>query len=251
MDRDYYYFREVFLGLREEYLKNKAELESLKKYMFCDDERIKDFNFWLFRRNDGLTQLWLYYDEKKKDLLNVLKRIVGIYYTKTNVCLVKRNCTDKSVSLINSKYNVEIDDDFMELLSDDIEKILQSDFVKNMYSKYFDEKTGKSLNLNLTKMAFGVDGYYFDYFSSGNEMVSVTNSLESKAITIRQILRILDEKIPKSCFLEYHQKIIEENSGLKEISFVDDFFRGGYAEMDIKEKDGIVLCKRKEKKHNK
>lgn len=246
MNRDYYYFREVFLGLREEYLKNKLELEKLKKYMIYDDNKIKDFYFWLFQRNNDLTQLWLYYEEKKKDLLSVLKSVLRVHGLKTNVCLVDRECDNKSLSVVNnSKYNIEIDDNFVELFNDDVEKILQSDFVKHMCFQHFDEKADKSLDLTLTKLAFGMEEYYFDYFSFGNEMLSVTNSAESKSITVRQILNILDEKIPKSYFSEYHQEVIEKNSNLKEVEFVDDIFNGGYAELEIKEKDGIVLCKKR------
>lgn len=248
MDRDYYYFREVFLGLREEYLKNRLELEKLKKYVNCNDDRINDFYFWLFRRDDGFTQVWLYYDEKRKSILNTLKQLIGIYYTKTDRCLVKRDRKNGEISLINSQYNVEIDDDFMEILSYKIEEILQSDFVNNMCGKYVDNITNKNWGLTLSKMVFKVDGYYFDYFSIGDEFFSITNSIESRTITTNQILNLLDEKIPKSSFSEYHQRVIENNLNLKEFEFIDNNFKGGYAEMVLEEDKGRILCKKRDKR---
>ena len=63
--KDYYSFEEVFLGLREEYLRNRTELEKLKNYIICEDKRVEDYYLWLYGSDvKNNPDLWISSKEK-------------------------------------------------------------------------------------------------------------------------------------------------------------------------------------------
>lgn len=247
MNRDYYYLKEIFLGLREEYLQNELLLTKLKEYIILKDKRINDFYFYLYQnQNLNTTQLWLSLEEKKKSLLTIICEYLRLSTRNSTECLVTKT-NPKNYNLKDNKFNIEFNKEKYRELNEDLEIILNSDFVKNMLLDYQDKKNNTKINLTLSKIIFATEEYWFDYFSYNKEYFSIVNTINSKAISSNNILNLLETKVPKEYFSNYHKQIIEKNKDLKEIKIEEDIFKGGYADLEIEEKNGIVLCKKKVK----
>lgn len=238
--RDYYYLWEVLLSLRVEYLNNRKELDELKKYIICDDKRVADFYFWLFKYDTELS-VWIC-SKEKKERLSYLKILLGIYIIGLEETLLERK--NNELKLVRNKYNLNLNPNYIDELNKQIDKILASDFVQKM-PLYVSDDT-KIFQLSLTKLSLAtVNEFTFDYYCLGKESIHIENFCEEKRITDEFIWDILNTKIPKTCFNEYHHSIIEKNLNQKEISLLDKNYGKSFANIELKDEKSLVLCKKK------
>lgn len=238
--KDYYYLWEVLLSLRVEYLNNRKELDKLKQYIICDDKRIIDFYFWLFKYNTELS-VWIC-SKEKKEWLNYFKNILGTYIIGLDETLLERK--NNNLRLVSNKFNLNLNPDYIEELSNKIDKILVSDFVQKM-PLYVSNDT-KIFQLSLTNLSLAiVNKFSFDYYCLDKESIHIENFCEEKRITDKFIWDILNTKIPKSYFNEYHYTIIEKNLNQKDISLLDKYYGKSFSNIELKEEKNLVLCKKK------
>jgi len=254
MQRDYYYFKEILLSVREEYLKLYQELETFKQYITCNDKRIQDFYFWLFQISEMKEpQIYIESISKNQELLESIFKLFHYYAPKYNITQIQRNEITNQINIINNRYNFKLNKNFITEINNKIDKILQTNFVKNIpLNLEIEDPLYKFINLSLSDLEFATSKYYLNYLPIPNqESILFQNHFIKDQITASDIFNLLDTKILKSSLPPYHQKLIEQNKNFKELHLLNDNFGQKETILEIEDKNGIVLCKKKRNITNK
>lgn len=239
MARDYYYLKEVLLGLREEYLKNEEKLRKLKSYVICEDDRVEDFYFWLFKNLDKI-EFWIDY-EPQKNRLDAVKKILDMD-NRDDFGLLFRDKTTHEIQIKHNKYHTELNPIFIEQLDQDMDKILETDFVKEGQSG------SDKICCALSCMEINKPNFNFSYYAQMNEHIYLS---ANHFITKNFVQDVLATQIPRNYFPEYHQYLIERQEVAdKEIEITDKFLGFKTANLEIQENDPInhgriLISKRK------
>ena len=246
--KDYYSFEEVFLGLREEYLRNRTELEKLKNYIICEDKRVEDYYLWLYGSDvKNNPDLWISSKEKNGQLLDFFRNLFGTYYIGRDENLVIWDEEIDDIRIMKNIFQYNLSSDYMEKLQlkREMNRISDNDFIRNMPLEV--SRIGYNHWLHFTLARLEVKWYEecFIYYSTDKESIHWSNMTRINEILTEG--NILNAKIPKKYFSEYHQKVIESNDRLKKIEIADNFLGfGKRVELELMEdEDRFILSKKR------
>lgn len=221
MEKNYYELREVIMGLRDEYLKARRQLDELKQYVNVFSIYVNGIHFELFKDENKKAELVACYEQKNK-LLNFW---FNHKYKGYDAVFLKRDESDNYY--IPAFYTALITN--QEKFKEIKEQIRNSDFVDNLWPTYYDCLTteDKRIIKNENAMFYGVmdSGVKLSYcdttlkYDSLNdkfilEMYSKNKNKTSDAEFIKKLLGI---KIPNDLLSQYHKDTIDNNPSRKKL----------------------------------
>lgn len=270
MENNVYTYKQLLIGLRNEYLNVKNELDELNQYIVNNSNSEYEHRFRLGIPSEYCKEtkakLMIDVNRRKKELFYRLKYIMqafGIVKRKqTSTEMVKNECgIYLPKKIINGKLDKRFDisilpgkekaftekadilrdsefSNFMYFSEDELNNIIRNNnghIWRTMpdYSQSFSNET-----LSLTYM--GIDDII--------ELSSVCKHGEKfKPITNEVLQMAMKTEMPKSAFSDYHQKIIDSSlSPEKEIIFSENYVPTTHSKFIIEEREkSLVLHKTK------
>ena len=238
MARDYYYLKEVLLGLRGEYLKYEEAMGKLNSYIICKDKRVKDFYLFLTIEKE----FWLELDLKKRR--SIIDRMMRIYSV-DNIGRIIKDSSTGEIELETNGYQMGLNSSFMDEMNQEMESIIQSDFVKNIH--FYQLENNFYLEFRFFGFIVKDFHHYFNYCVRNSEFLQIGRCGKGgKLITNDLVWDVLDTKMSRNYFSEYHQNLIEENGrNFQDIKIKGNVFGFRTVEMGIREEDNLVLYQKK------
>lgn len=254
--KNYYYLKEIILGLKDEYVKYQKQLQELKQYtQIIDKNTLDDFYFWLFQSSkDEKPELECVIEKKKNRmqcLIEDIQKTRGsfIYGKGRHECYFNNNgqtiINDGKISIYG------LSPEFCQ----QVKAILTSSFANEIFLENIpvignDGNPFLSINQSFIRYLYSVD-------SNSHVSLECRPELQTTKIYIGKYDSIISEEIintilyskfSKNSFSKYHQKIIDTNSAstksikILEIPTMSPF---GFAEpMELVEDEkGLVLKK--------
>ena len=233
--KDSYTYRQILIGLRNEFLEYQKKLDMLSDYVFMFEdqtwlsyEKRDEYHFDLYKKTytkDAMPELALNRVILRKRLLEKLrlnssptrsfmvKDNNGIYYP------LRKHWFEKY------QFNMVVKPLFEKEFQECVEEILNSDFAKYMQlnehiysatSNIIDQKNNSFLKPNLTSYGFDLLTNKSEFKYLGRyDMLEFSMSGYPKErwepLTQEHLDYISDIQFPKDAFSEYHQSIIERS----------------------------------------
>lgn len=237
MLRDYYYLREVILGLREEYLKNEDHLRNLKPLVDANDHKIEGFNFLIRQTDYGKPELYCEIEKKKNCIEKMVTKILKnmnyfpVDISDRGICLKNNN---DEYFIQDDRFSVLVKDLYKEQFAENVQQILNSSFanqIKVNYLEFISNQVDSSLFLTHSMIHFierdiglSTDSY-LTYKSRDDKLSYHTNREDIKGFLLDEYFaRCLEAQIPREFLSSYHQDIIEQSDSFnKPISIVKSF----------------------------
>lgn len=238
-----YTYKEILIGLREEYLKNQAILNKLKTLVnVYPKEKINDYKFHLGINNDK-TELMFYIETKKKFLENIMDFINeenANHLFKTPVFWNN-----------NGKYSIGINEFYASIKDSNnlefdtlVKKLINSNFSNNIYLDHAIESINGHVNfLNITPSGINVISpeYELFYLSLEDRLVLVN---DTKSLDYNILTKAMNSSYPSDKFNDYHREIIENTPNLDKDLIIDDNIELTSHEYIISNGKKLILTKK-------
>lgn len=243
-----YTFKQIIFALRQEYIEIEKQLSELNKYINVSN-KVEHFYFYIA---GNPCELFLYLD-MKRNLLEKLEVLLGTYIYGTTTYNVTAGIKDRYY--YNKQEICSIL--YQEELNKKIEKIVQTDFFKNIVANNHTSIPCNENEINhliITSQHIGlINGFngnhpYLDYYPIYDELVMIN---KEKNITFDDIFKLLSLSINRNYLNNYHHKILD-NYEEKEIDIdIDDNFNSNVAKLKIiEEPKRLILKPKKNTKKN-
>ena len=240
--------KEIILGLRNEYQKNRKLLDELKLYCEYDDKKIKDFYFYI----QGMKSNHELYCEivKRRNLMQELgikiKDLVIGEDLNHDAILTKDNNNSYYFVGLCDNYPICVDLSFMEKFSKAVDKVFESEFVRNININsgilFKDSGQSYSFNISYENISIYTMGLPKLYYNSRLDTIRAY-SFNEKFLP-SSIYDILNFEIPSEKLKPYHITTINNNSTLNEDITFESFQPCRNIEFSIEEQEKqIVLSK--------
>lgn len=241
--RNYYYLREIILGLREEYLKNKISLENLKKHIIIDDKKINNIDFKIFKDKENRLSLFCYLEKRQ----NVINKLFNSLNNIDDMGYIIEILKDSEYYGIKPMEGIKVDN-LLEFRKES-EKIINSDFNKNIQLQLFDLMSAdRNYDLLINAHKIEVKCY--------NKLVSDISYLQNKdVITVSavsvgknsniSIHRALNLEVPKDLLNDYYIDLIDSTPIAFKNVYIEPYMNSLESiELNISENNsGVVLKK--------
>ena len=268
MENNVYTYRQILIGLRNEYLIVKKELEELNKYIVNNSKSNCECHFRLGiplkHRNETNANLMISANKRKKELFYKSKYIMqafGIIKRKQTLTeMIKNECgiyLPKKIinGKLDKRFDISILSEKEKEFAEKVDVLRNSDFSKFMY--YSEEELSSIIGTNGEHIwhtstdysqSFSNDELFLKYIGLDDiiELGSVCKHNENfKPITNEILQKAMNTEFPKSAFSDYHRKIIDSYLSLeKQIIFSEDYLPIKHSKFTIEEKGmSLVLHK--------
>jgi len=240
MDKTYT-FRQIIFGLRKEYVEIEKQLTELKKYVDVSS-KVENFKFHIA---GNPCKMFLYLD-KKKNLLEKIGMLLSLYLPD----VTDYDVTDGIKKNYYYKKNAICSTDYQDELNTKIERIIQTDFFKNIVANDHvsipckDNETNSLLiTANGTRLFNEINRTYPNlYYHSCEDVLVMEN--EEKIIIPDDISKLLDFSIDGNYLNDYHRRVLDSYEE-KEID-IEDSFNSRKAKLEIiEEPKKLILRSRK------
>lgn len=226
--RDYYYLKEVILGLRKEYLKNEQELNKLAQQICYIDKRIERVSFSLFEPDNKKIELWrtiIFKQNQIQRLIEKVSRMLGLYTIGDNSKLC---CPDNKgmYSLTDRGFLIGIKD--QDCFGKAVNDLMNSEFNQKIKQPIFNiDNEEADCNISITHSRIGsyeisdrgkIPYSSLDYFASEDALYFYPYHNNGSVTDIDNILNI---KVSKDLLSNYHKMIIEKSGVIGRPVFVD------------------------------
>lgn len=254
----FYTYKQILIGLRKEYLKYNEIMRNLKKFFETPDE-LNDKYYFFVSSEPELILGCRYLDLEKAKIENGKVQLFqrkrnspyynyDEYYVPEKYCyFVKKNCLYVSRS---KKSPISIKAGLEHEFSAEVDKILSTDFLNNLFKVY------QYANIFVTHLDMLVSSGYYDecmYFPNdlivNNDILKFgykeDNNLESF------IKSIFNTIFDKNDFPPFLQKIIEENNPAeKELTILPfEFDRRYFNNFSIEENEKQLILRKIDYSH--
>ena len=210
--------KQILFALRNEYIEVEKQLKQLEDYVNITGD-IDDISFHIHDFNKPKTiDMYLRKRQTVLDKIREALGLSGIYTRGVSFWMVPKELHE--ASYWKGKRLCSIND--LDAFTEDINSIIESDFVRNINMDLFDINNNFFIDANVRGVAMhkrGTTNAPIDYYS--NEDV-LTIKCNGKIITPKYIEDLLSVEFLRDNFSDYYQDIID-NYNEKEISIVDDF----------------------------
>lgn len=219
MSKDTYTYKEILLGLRNEFIDIESELRELKQYTLANKQYVSDFNYHLSQLDkDHLPELRVHVERRQSELMKRLRNLLGrftYYNNQTSALMVKSN-NGIYYPLAGKPFKLGVNPEYKEEFESLARKLLDSDFAAQMN---FKEVTAVDSN---DRAAVSTRWYepHLRLNSRGGvaqiDYIGRTDRIKYSASSNMPLTQeLLDEMLslefPKDAFSEYHQELIEQN----------------------------------------
>lgn len=243
--RDYFYFREILLGMREEYKKNQQILEELTHLVEVrGDYRPSDFIFSLYQNDcfpDELSKSIIYCDFYRRKtnfqkLISLFQDVTGLSHPDFGACVKDKN---GKYHLDYTRDSVRIKDGKNDEFDIIAQKILNTEYAQKAATGEILLPDGKldighrciCLNQNFSDTHHQDTEYYLptdtmylynveiclDKYDKRSDCYYSNLQISNEFVNEKMIQSVLNQKIEKSKIPLYHQKIFENNSNTGKI----------------------------------
>lgn len=219
MSKDTYTYKEILLGLREEFIDTESKLRELKEYSLANGKYVSRYHYHLSQTDrDHLPELRVHVTRKQTELMRKLRRLLSrytYYDDPTSALMVKSNngvyypLAGEPFKLgVNPKYQEEFEILATELLESRFANEMNfgeiastsRDHHETMSTRWYEPR----LRLNREKSAALVD------YIGRTDRLKYSAS-PSMPLTQELLDEIMQTEFPKDEFSEYHQQLIENN----------------------------------------
>lgn len=213
-----YNLKQILFALRNEYIEIEKQLKALEGHINITGD-IDDISFHIHDFNKPKTiDMYL---KKEQTVLDKIREALGFcgLYTRGIVFWKVPEEVDAAYYWKGKKVCF-IDD--LAAFSEDINRIIESDFVRNINMNMFDINNQFFIDANVRGVAMHKRGTInppLDYYSKEDVL---TIKFNEKTVTPKYIEDLLSVEFLRDNFSDYYQDIID-NYNEKEISIVDDF----------------------------
>lgn len=268
MENNNYTYKQILIGLRNEYLIVKNELDELNKYIVNNSQSEYEYRFRLGiplkYGEDEKAKLMLDLTKRKRELFYRLKYIMQVFgiinMKPTSIKMIKYEngmyLPKKDINgNLDKRFKISIlpgkEEDFVKR----VDTLRDSEFAKFMH--YSEEELTNFL-LNSNAHIWCTSPNYSQKFSNKEltlkyiglddiiELGSVCQHGETfKPITNEMFQTALNTEISKNAFSDYHRRIIDSSlSSEKEIVFSEDYVPTIHSKFAIEDsKKALVLHK--------
>ena len=214
----YYKFKQIILGLRNEYKKNEKALEDLKNYLPGEEEDIKNYNFYSFKHNnDRYVQLLL--EKKQSMILKLLSYIQNMIITsnKSRVITIEKGIKNGDKKLIVPNDDIDsLSDTERNSFYQAVNNILSSEFFESLTDTHIKQKEDWfRLDISPEKIIGTTIGGTIVYPPTG---VIYSSKLDQMIITayeeeimLEELYNIFNINLDKSLFNKGQREIIESS----------------------------------------
>ena len=211
-----YKFKDVLVGLRDEYLVTKKQLDELQKYVMLDEKQLGEVVFVLGETYgiDGAQLLCEISSDRNKlvEFLNDVKWLLGMQRYASNIDYVVR---DSKGNFRLMKYPCIIYPKLRREFSEKVSDILYDNFTfENGKVLRYDLEDGRNITLSLEHMGMNLVLKQNDltkasmrYTTKGSESVSVISW--GKPVNSGMVNELLDVEVPRTLLPVIHDTIIE------------------------------------------
>jgi len=220
MGIDTYTYKQILIGLRNEFLEVQKKLDQLSDYINIYAKNSNEYYFNLYKSSydETLSELVLERNIKRR----FLERLGIIHAIPTRALMVKDN-NGVYYPLINSWYkrddfNIAVRRDSVKEFQEMVEEILNSDFAKYMTINgnitAIDSQSRPRIAVRSFQLDLVTDKSLIEYFGRNNTMrfASVKHPTEKwEPLTQEHLDYVSSIEFPKNAFSKYHQKIIEKS----------------------------------------
>ncbi len=252
--KDYYYLKDIILGLKSEYLKCYQELEKLKQFVSITNEKmVKDFHFILFKLypTDDVTLLCNIVKRKNmlKKLLENIQSKIGMYaYDIIHECKFNDNN-----EMVISNDKIGIFGNTPEFCSQ-IKLIKDLPFTNNIAVKFLHPiKNSENAYTRITHNRI----YYMNTIDSEKHIILNYHPVNNLILLDKYdenfneelLYSILYSKYSRNELSKYHQNIIDSSDVASKVVKVMDIpekkENNCFEDMELEEHSTTVLLKRK------
>lgn len=223
--KDYYTFKELLLGLREEYRYIQRELNVLKNYIILNAKELEDYYFQI--NSDKIILLIKFLDNKNRTQIEFYK-------------------DNHNRFTIDSNFNKKIKITNTNKFSQQMELLLNSRFFRELeyeivYNK--DEDLFK-LWINPQIMILSTGFFEKNYICYGAREDIIKVSGVNNIVRKNEFNTLLQTKIPKNLLNDYHKLIMKKELQHSDIIFPSVILSSRSMQIDEQSKN-LVLIKRK------
>ena len=210
-----YTYKQVLLGLREEYLKNQKRLDALKNYVnLAEKKEYEEFDFYVF--NEGRDKyIELVLRERQSMIVKIIEslsnKIVGEEGKKTTAIAHEYN-GEKRFLTVPTTNNYSIND--MNAIMADADRILGSEFVQSIaVPKINVNDKDFYFRLSPSNIVVSTGEKNADYVPARFLYTPASDRLSIIAyddpLYMEHINNVFSFKIPAEIFSDYHRTILD------------------------------------------
>lgn len=246
MTNETYTFKEILLGLKDEYLEITKQLNGLKQYLLLEENNIESINifFTQYSINKGV-QLVCLLEERKKLLEKVLDKFIALIGMppEQKVDYIKEY--NNNFTFLN--HNLLISESGQSEFNQIIINTYNREFVKNIKPIYCVVEGDRVPFLSVLPHNIYlsvVNKITLNYNPNAGDFIRVV-SLKGR-LSKKKIEDVFNLDFPKSKFPEYYQYLIESSQAKdKEIDFIGKIDGTKNIELEIIEDTKKLILKRK------
>lgn len=219
MAKDTYTYKEILLGLRDEFIETESQLRALKNYSLANEKYVSKYHYHLSQLDhDHLPELRVNVTRKQTELMRKLRSLLQrfTYYNDPRTALMVRSNNGIYYPLAGEPFKLGVNPTHHEEFDQLARKILDSRFANEMNfgevkstSNHHHETIATRwyeprLRLNRDKSVAIVD------YHGRTDRLKFAGS-PNLPLTQELLDEIMATEFPKENFSEYHQALIENN----------------------------------------
>ena len=234
-----YKLKQVLFALRKEYIEVERKLRELEKYVNVMGT-VDDISFKIHDFNDSKTiDMYL---KKKQTIIDKIREAIGLpgIYTRGVAFWMVPEEVDAAYYWKKDKVCSVTD---LDSFSKDIDKILQSDFVKNVKANIMSKKEDFLLENNVRGIDLIKKENKFTPVSFSSNEGCIDIKREEYRITPNYINALFNVEFKKDNFNDYYRDIIDGYED-KEIKVINDF-SSNYADIEVIEEPKKLILRPK------
>lgn len=219
MSKDTYTYKEILLGLREEFIDTESKLRELKDYSLANGKYVSRYHYHLSQTSsEHLPELRVNVTRKQTELMRRLRKILSryTYYSDPTSALMVKSNNGIYYPLAGEPFKLGVNPTYKEEFERLATELLESRFANEMNFKEIASTTeGKHetvatrwyeprLKLNRDKKVALVD-----YLGRTDRIKYAATP--GMPLTQELLDEMMSIEFPKAEFSEYHQELIENN----------------------------------------
>ena len=234
VDKNYYLFKDLLIVLREEYLKNKEELNLLQSFVVANNEKIDEYCFSISNEN-----LIIKY-KRQKSILESFKRKLE-YISGIERYIMFSKGQDRCE--ISQKFFSNFSINNMSLFLQQVDKISNSDFMKhmNLDRHYFENSLYIDLSINHNYINL-INEFNGDLIMYNAQRDNVFLNVKNRRYLEDSVYKLFYQKIPADILSDYHLSILKKDSINSQIILPNELYNNEYYSISY-DKSKLILKK--------
>lgn len=260
MSKDTYTYKEILLGLRDEFIDTESKLRELKDYSLANRKYVSSYHYRLSQTSsDYLPELRVNVTRRQSELMRKLRRLLQrfTYYNDPSSALMVKSNNGIYYPLAGEPFKLGVNPKYKEEFERLATELLESRFANEMNFGEVKSTSGEhhetiatrwyepKLRLNRERSVAIVD------YHGRTDRLKFAGS-PNMPLTQELLDEIMATEFPKDNFSEYHQQLIESNPDKDRPVLLPEGYEpttlGEFQVIDYGHDDKIYLKKRNPRK---